>query len=326
MNMSHLLRKCSQSEGKECNSTDSEITVPMSRLRYDRSRRVETRFIPTTPFRILDAPGIINDYYLNLLDWHKETVTIALKDTLYAYSVETKEVNELLSCSGNNSSYISAIKAFDGKICVGDSLGGIKVFDMGVQKVVGECSMHTTRVCSISFNGTVISSGDKGGKIFNSDPRCRKPVAVFEGHSQEVCGLKWRPTVKALDWCKWKSNILCTGGGSKDKSIRLWDVIGGKEVKRVETDSQVCTLNYLSKYKELLTAHGFQQNDLKLWRATGGIKLIKSFGSHDSRILHTAVSPDECTLASLGADESLKFWKIGENTKEEVKRDSLSIR
>jgi cell division cycle protein 20 (cofactor of APC complex) len=43
------------------------------------SMKSGSRFIPTNPERILDAPDIVNDYYLNLLDWSSDNiVTVAL--------------------------------------------------------------------------------------------------------------------------------------------------------------------------------------------------------------------------------------------------------
>ncbi|ORD95347.1 CDC20 [Hepatospora eriocheir] len=128
-----------------------------------------------------------------------------------------------------------------------------------------------------------------------------------------------------MDWCDWKYGVLYTGGGSQDKTIRQWDVNLFKEIKRVHTESQVSSVHCLSKYKELVTAHGFYTNDLNLWKFDK-MKHVKSFGSHDSRILHTAVSPDQSKLISLGPDENLKFWKIGEECSSKSRRDSLLIR
>lgn len=348
--LTSLLSKCSSGAPRR-ESISSIIPV----LPEDRSARVERRHIPTTPFRILDAPGVLNDYYLNNLDWKEDRITISLKETVYSYNIDTREVKEIFT---NPDGYICSVNEYDCRIHIGDSNGILRVFDLEKECMVLETPQHMTRICSIAVKGDTITSGEKDGLIKNTDTRSGKVEFVFEGHNQEVCGLKWSPSgeylasgsndntckiwkanspmartltghnsaVKAMDWCPWKSNILCTGGGSKDKTLRVWDVISGKEVKRVETDSQVCTLTYLSKYKEMVTSHGFQQNDLKLWKATGGIKMLKSFGSHESRVLHTAVSPDETTVVSLGADEALKFWKIGEVAKSKPRRNSLNIR
>lgn len=215
---------------------------------------------------------------------------------------------------------------------------------------------HGTRVCSIAINNRSLCSGEKTGRICSVDLRSAMP-SYLSGHTQEVCGLKWSPNneylasgsndntvriwkngypisrvlrghesaVKALDWCPWKTGMLATGGGSKDKTIRFWDVDNGKTVKTVDVNSQVCSLVYSSKYKELITGHGFQDNDLRLWKASD-MRLITSFGNHESRVLHMALSPDQCTLVSLGADESLKFWKMAELPVKEYKRDSIGLR
>ena len=45
------------------------------------------RKIPKTPFRILDAPNLVDDFYLNLLDWGKENIiAVALSDELYLWN------------------------------------------------------------------------------------------------------------------------------------------------------------------------------------------------------------------------------------------------
>ena len=348
--LTSLIKKCTYGTQSQ-NNTTNNYTFFLEQ----QCEKYEMRHIPTTPYRILDAPGVINDYYLNNLDWVENRITISLKDTVYSYNVDTKEVNEIFA---NKNGYICSVKADHNNIFIGDSQGVLRVYDLEKNELISEIHIHHTRVSSLSINGNILTSGEKEGHILNSDLRYFKVSSIFEGHTQEVCGLKWSPTkeylasgsndntiriwklgyptsiilkghnsaIKAMDWCKWKSNILCSGGGSKDKTIRMWDVLDTKEIKKIETDSQVCTLTYLTKYKEIITSHGFQQNDLKLWKASGGIKLIKSFGSHDSRVLHTAISPDETSIASLGADESLKFWIIGEEKNQKLKKNSLSIR
>lgn len=319
----------------------------------ERSKRIEERIIDTYPLRILDAPGVSDDFYLNLLDWTDNRISIALGDTVYCYNVDTKEVNEIFSCEN---SYVSAVKGCGDVLAIGDSKGQIHLYDWEKGEIAETRAMHTTRVCSIAFSEKMMSSGEKAGKICNLDLRTNAPTYLM-GHTQEVCGLKWSPNyeylasgsndntvriwrsgspisrvlkghesaVKALDWCPWKTNVLATGGGSKDKSIRFWDVDSGKTVKSVGVNSQVCSLLYCSKYKEIVTGHGFQENDLKLWKASE-MRMISQFGSHESRVLHMALSPDQCTLASLGADESLKFWKLAEPVVIERKRDSIRLR
>jgi len=48
--------------------------------------------------------------------------------------------------------------------------------------------------------------------------------------------------VKALAWSPHRNSLLATGGGSTDKSIKLWDTGEMVCTKTVETGSQVCNM------------------------------------------------------------------------------------
>lgn len=337
---------------KESNTLASSYIFELPTVK-ERSKRIEERVIDNSPFKILDAPGLIDDFYLNILDWSESIISIALGDTIYCYNTETKEVNEIFS---SPNAYISSIKSWGGNLAFGDSKGQLYTYDFNKGTVIDKKNLHTSRISSIAFSNRNMSTGDKTGTITSSDLRSSKKYQ-FIGHTQEICGLKWSPSneylasgsndntvrvwrhgspiskelkghesaVKAVDWCPWKMNVLATGGGSKDKSIKFWEADSGKMIKSVDVNSQVCSLIYSSKYKEIITGHGFQENDIKLWKASD-MKMISSFGQHENRILHMALSPDQCTLVSLGADESLKFWKISEPPKKEAKRDSICLR
>lgn len=55
------------------------------------------RPVPTKPSRILDAPDIVDDYYLNLLSWSSTNVlAVALANNVYLWNAATNEVSELL--------------------------------------------------------------------------------------------------------------------------------------------------------------------------------------------------------------------------------------
>lgn len=317
----------------------------------ERAERVEKRTIDTVPSKILDAPGLVDDYYLNLLAWVENRVTIALGEMVYSYDTGAGEVAEVYSTSG---AYISSVAGYEHRLYIGESTGRVIAYDLA-REAYDTFHNHESRVAAVAVGSNgLVSTGDKSGRIVNVDLRMGT-ASQFLGHSQEVCGLKWNneylasgsndnsvriwksgspiaiqldghgSAVKALDWCPWKTNVLATGGGAKDKSIKFWDTQNGNCLKTVPVSSQVCGLAYLSKYKELLTAHGFQENDLRIWKASG-MRLISSFGRHDSRVLHMALSPDQCLAVSLGADESLKFWKIADKPERVLKRDSIGLR
>lgn len=306
-----------------------------------RYKRIETRKVDTSPFKILDAPGVYDDYYLNILDWSSnDFISIGLADEIYLYDVKNKDVINLASF--DSSVYASSLKSNGRILSAGTSDGRIIFYDIETCKMVGHCNFHQTRVTSLDWNENILSSGSRTGLIVNIDMRDNKEITKLKMHTQEVCGLKWNNTkrylasgandntiniwqlgsnsprfslsghssaVKALDWCPWRIDILASGGGSKDKTVKFWDIETGTCENSMEVSSQVCGLYFLSKYKEMITAHGYSENNICLWKVSN-FKKISSFGKHDNRVLFTALNPDQTTMVSLAADENLKFWKI----------------
>jgi cell division cycle protein 20 (cofactor of APC complex) len=61
-------------------------------------------------------------------------------------------------------------------------------------------------------------------------------------------------------------------------------------------------------YKELISSHGFQQNQLTIWKYPEMTKVSELVG-HSNRVLGMSASPDQETIVSVGADETLRFWK-----------------
>ncbi|KAI9114599.1 hypothetical protein K1719_014297 [Acacia pycnantha] len=93
--------------------------------------------------------------------------------------------------------------------------------------------------------------------------------------------------VKALAWCPFQGNLLATGGGSGDRSIKFWNTRTGACLNSVDTGSQVCALLWNKNEKELLSSHGFTQNQLTLWKYPSMVKLAE-LDDHTSRVLHLA--------------------------------------
>jgi cell division cycle protein 20 (cofactor of APC complex) len=119
--------------------------------------------------------------------------------------------------------------------------------------------------------------------------------------------------VKALAWCPYQRHTLATGAGTADRHIRLFNTQTGALLQAVDTESQVCSLQWGRHEKELVSAHGFSQNQLTVWRAPssgGALQKTADLTGHTARILHTAMSPDGTTICSAGADETLRFWKV----------------
>ena len=104
-------------------------------------------------------------------------------------------------------------------------------------------------------------------------------------------------------------NLLASGGGTADRTIKFWNAHTGAMLHSVDTGSQVCALLWSRHHKEIVSSHGFSQNQLCLWRYPSMTKLCELTG-HTARVLHFAQSPDGETVVSAAADETLRFWSI----------------
>ncbi|KAI3879506.1 hypothetical protein MKW92_000883 [Papaver armeniacum] len=208
---------------------------------------------------------------------------------------------------------------------------------------------HQSRVGTMDWNKHILSTGEMDGLIMNNDVRIRNHIVqTYRGHDQEVCGLKWSPSgqqlasggndnlihiwdrsvassntstqwfrrlenhtaaVRALSWCPFQANLLASGGGAADGSIKFWNAHAGACLNSVDTGSQVCSLLWNKNEREILSSHGFTDNQLTLWKYPSMVKIAELAG-HTSRVLFMAQSPDGCTVASAAGDETLRFWTV----------------
>jgi cell division cycle protein 20 (cofactor of APC complex) len=114
--------------------------------------------------------------------------------------------------------------------------------------------------------------------------------------------------VKALAWCPWQSNLLASGGGTADRHIRFWNTTSGACINAIDTKSQVSALQWSKEHKEIISSHGFSQNQLTIWKYPTMAKVAELTG-HTERVLSMCMSPDGTTVLSAGGDETLRFWQ-----------------
>ena len=336
------------------------------------------RKINLIPEKILDAPNLVDDYYLNLLEWGKANVlAVALGPEIYLWNSETSETSCLMSILNenseiiNNNDVITSLSWMNNGTCLGIGLpnGKIELWDIEKCMKKREIKGHKDRVSSLAWNNYIISSGSKDKLIKNFDVRCQDgEISTISQHKQEVCALKYSPegdllssggndntayiwdvrklnhklinisnifdnnseyspikpfavnnshiaAVKAMSWCPWQRHILSTGGGTKDKTIKIFNCDTNKITKNVETGSQVCSLLWNKREREIISSHGFNKNQITIWNYQK-MKKVCELKGHMSRVLYLTMSPDENYICSGSSDETLRFWKINEGIKE----------
>lgn len=91
-----------------------------------------------TSERTLDAPDLVDDYYLNLLDWGSGNVlAIALGNTVYLWDATNGSTSELVTVEDENGPVTSVNWAPDGRhIAVGLNNSEVQLWDTASYKQV----------------------------------------------------------------------------------------------------------------------------------------------------------------------------------------------
>ncbi|RWW33559.1 hypothetical protein BHE74_00017052 [Ensete ventricosum] len=304
--------------------------------------------------RTLDAPDIVDDYYLNLMDWgSSNALSIALGNTVYLWDASDGSTSELMTVDDDAGPVTSVSWAPDGRhIAVGLNSSDIQLWDSSSNRLVSAlCSSPPLIVVSVSVSDVVFydpseisccsevskppTGGVRGLKWSGSGQQLASGGNDNLLHIWDVSMASSNPSpgqnqwlhrfedhmaaVKALAWCPFQSNLLASGGGGGDRCIKFWNTHTGACLNSVDTGSQVCALLWNKNERELLSSHGFTQNQLTLWKYPSMVKIAELTG-HTSRVLFMAQdadgfslnlqSPDGCTVASAAGDETLRFWNV----------------
>ena len=317
------------------------------------------RKISIKPYKELPAPNLMDDFYLNLLDWSSKnliavgcTSSVILwnnnktqSETLFTYDNIEQNNNQT---NENINKYVSSlIWSEDGeKLAVGNSMGLVELYDINKKTLISSYKGHSYRVGVVSWNKNIISSGSKDYSIITRDIRCKDNeeniIRKFYGHQQEVCGLKWsfdgsqlasggndnnlmvwslhsnKPlmcnndhiaAVKAIAWSPHQHNILASGGGTADRTIRFWNTNSFEQIFKIDTGSQVCNLVFSKSSNELVSTHGYSLNQINIWKLPN-MQKISTLTGHSFRVLYLSLSPDGQSIVTGAGDKTLKFWNI----------------
>lgn len=314
------------------------------RLLYSAKRFV--RKIPKSPFKILDAPNLPDDFYLNLVDWSSQNVVAVGLDTkVYLWNATTCEISHSSDVSTIPDDTVTSVSFNErGNILgIGTYLGHIHLWDVEYNRFLSTKRVHQSRIGVLAWNDERLASGSRDRSIMLWDYRCPSTTgSSFLVHHQEVCGLRWSPdrrllasgsndnrlilwgisslqpvhiftehtaAVKALAWSPHQTNVLASGGGTGDKKIKFWNSLTCREVHSIDTGSQICSLMWSKDTNELVSTHGYQQNEIILWRYPSMSKIARLSG-HSFRVLYLAMSPDGESIVTGAGDETLRFWKV----------------
>ena len=138
------------------------------------------------PFKVLDAPALQDDFYLNLIDWGRQNfLAVGLASNVYLWNGDNSKVTKLCDL-GLSDTVTSVGWATKGNhFTVGTNNGEVHLWDICKLKKIRVMTGHTNRVSSISWNSTILSTGSRDKTILNRDIRCHSPfIQKMTGHKQ----------------------------------------------------------------------------------------------------------------------------------------------
>lgn len=140
--------------------------------------------------------------------------------------------------------------------------------------------------------------------------------------------LQHTAAVKGVLYCPWLDYILATGGGSKDRFIRIWNTKTGTLIKKVKTAGQITSLIWSHHKHELMLTFGFGNPEqpvlLKTFEYPSMILKSQIKTTDQSRVLCSALSPSFDVLVLATNDETLKFFSLMDHfPKQTIKRSEF---
>mmetsp|Transcript_73565 Transcript_73565/g.66196 ORF Transcript_73565/g.66196 Transcript_73565/m.66196 type:complete len:508 (-) Transcript_73565:135-1658(-) len=204
-------------QSKAPEAPDGYISNLRTLYTYNGHNETKSKKVNKTE-RVLDAPDLMDDFYLNLLDWSaNDIVAIGLGSRCYFWNSENGEIN-LLNDYGGDIYICSVAFNHNGQyIAIGTSNNIVTLYDTSTCKTLRKLYGHSSRIGSLSWNHSILSTGSADSTIRNNDVRQKNyHISTFGDNEddieQEICGLKWNNNI----------NGKLLASGSNDNKLCIW--------------------------------------------------------------------------------------------------------
>lgn len=275
------------------------------------------RRIPKTPSRILDAPELVDDYYLNLVSWSESNVlAVALGQCVYLWEADTGNIKHLLTLK-EDTDFVTSVSWVRDKgnshfIAVGTNHNIVQLWDADAERRLRSLDGHSARVGALSWNQHWLSSGGRDSLIVQHDVRSREHVvSTYVGHTQEVCGLKWNDEGSTLA-SGGNENLLCLWDASMSRrgSTHADSTNIGPRLVLTQHKAAVKALAWCPFHRGLLASGGgTADRTIKFWNTNSGAVLNSiDTGSQVCSLLWSKHQREICSSHGF-SENQLSLWK-----------------
>ena len=319
------------------------------------------RIIPKLPYKVLDAPELQDDYYLDLINWSRENVlAVGLGKSLYLWIASNSKVIKLHEFPENDSVASVAWAPEGNLLAFGSNRGIVQIWDYVADKELLKEKIHHGRIGSISWSphSLILSTASRDKTIAHRDIRAgihkENIISRSIGHKQEVCGVRWSPDGqyvssggndnKVFIWSKGKLTNPCVKFNEHKAAVKAiaWSphqngllATGGGT-----TDRFIRLLDVTTGHQKDAIDTGSQVCNM-VWSVNNNeivsthgysanhvvvwsvnpLKRITQLTGHQARVLYLAMSPDGKSIVTGSGDETLRFWQVFPPCKYQGKHD-----
>jgi cell division cycle 20-like protein 1 (cofactor of APC complex) len=226
-----------------------------------------TRKISNIPYKVLDAPDLRDDFYLNLLDWSATNMlTVSLATSVYLWSGESGKVDRFCTVGtegGPDDFYASLQWNADGTtLATGTQSGMLELWDAPTGQKIAALRRHANRIGCLSWNQNqpnFLISGSRDMSLMLWDFRTpeRNTIEFKKAHRLEVCGLQWAPH---------DTHRLASGGN--DNKLLVWNIAKPEAAELVLQGHKAAVKGVAWSPHQagiLLSGGGSKDTSLKVW-------------------------------------------------------------
>lgn len=305
-----------------CNGESEYADKPTSSIASKRK-------ISEKPTKVLDAPDIVDDYYLNLISWSKDNIlAVAMGPSVYLWNAISGEIGHVVTLNGAND-YVSSVSwsTIPGNtkyLAIGTSSNVIQLWDTQEQKMVRKLQGHSNRVSSMTWNPSKnwLTSGGRDSQILQHDVRVGSHVVgQYKGHRQEICGLKWNDDGHALAsggnenyLCIWDAAMSRRNNG-RDRASQDANVVAPRFLL-TQHKAAVKALDWCPFNRSLLASGGgTADRTIKFWNTVAGTMTNSiDTGSQVCSIIWSKHQRELCSSHGF-SENQLILWKYPTMTK-----------
>ncbi|KAF4621085.1 hypothetical protein D9613_001176 [Agrocybe pediades] len=317
--------------------TPTDEAYSMSPVRAESRKLLESprrqlRSVCKTPYRVLDAPELADDFYLNLVDWSSTNVLgVGLGSCVYLWTAHNAAVSKLCDLTSTNDTISSVSWVQKGStLAVGTLAGRMHIYDANTLKILRTYqSAHSQRIGALAWNSHVLSSGSRDRMVHHRDVRepSQRPFRKCAGHRQEVCGLKWSGDSASGGAA---GNAMLASGGN-DNKVCIWDLrgsarpgAGAQSGEDIPSDTPVWKFHeHTAAVKALAwdphvsgvlaTGGGTQDKHIRFWNVINGTMLQElDTGSQVCNLIWSLTSHELVSthgFSSTTAQNQICIWK-----------------